>query len=249
MQSPTRLVYVSPAGQQFGLIGTGRATEVYAEADTLDGLVGTFEDTQLQLAGVPGARIDFRDRVIPPLEGSFTVVARSVQAWREFRRAWSTRTPGTLELFVDDRQAIPATLQVRLSAPLPFPATVPRTGARIPVGIIADGGLWNQPEQTGHGTVTITNTGDVTLWPAITAGPTGGTVTLPSGAGFTLQPGNTVDFAGGTVTMRASAADTTPPPAPPGAVAEGVPPGQARTYTAAADATITWSMKVLDPWT
>ena len=77
-------------------------------------------------------------------------------------------------------------LAVRLPAAFKFPAAIPKRGDRVRVDVIADSpGVWTVP-LSGEGNVTVTNYGDVPIWPEIVWEGAGGEVTLPSGARFIL---------------------------------------------------------------
>lgn len=236
------LEYVSPGGVSFDLFDRGR---VRVEADTIGGLVGQFEDTGVQVVGESGHSVFFGDRVVAPLEGSFTVVVRDPSAWREFYRAWSTRVQGSLILGFGGHRLL---LRCRLAVPLPFPASVPRRGARVEVSVIGDSGVWVE-SFTGTGLVTVTNFGDIPVWPEIVWSGSGGSVVLPSGAGFMLPAvdGESVlplrrsnsgrVWQGGELTgVRVDC------------FCESVPVGESRDFRVPAGARLSWDVGVLNPW-
>ena len=125
------LEYVSPTGRVFELFARGSGVRV--EMDTLDGLVGSFEDSGVESAGEPGQRVSFLDRVFKPVEGSFTVVVDDPDAWHEWYSVWSVRREGSLWLRRDGRVF---RLPARLAAPLPFPGQRPARGSRVQLSLI-----------------------------------------------------------------------------------------------------------------
>lgn len=243
-----KISYLSPTEEM--VIGCGRDSDVFIEADTLTGLVGQVEDTGVATIGESGQAVDFGDRKILPTEGGFTLVVKSADAWARARRAFSTARPGTLVITATHR----CTLPVRLTQPLQPPGTVPRTGARIDVQLISDGGTWRISNTSAASMTTITNTGDAPIWPRITWQGQGGTVTLPSTAIYTLpavdtphtlhtnrrRAGLVVDDAGVDAPQVARQVDV---------VSEMVPVGQSRTWGIPNGARLEWDVEVLDPWT
>lgn len=238
------LEYVSPTGEAFELLARGSGVRI--EMDTLDGLVGSFEDSGVESAGEPGQRASFLDRVFKPIEGSFTVVVDDPDAWHGWYSAWSTSREGVLVLRRGGRVfRLPACL----AAPLPFPGSRPRRGSRIAVNVIGRGGCWLE-EYSGTGSVTVTNYGDVPVWPVIVWDGAGGAVVLPSGAIFTL-PAVTGQHV---LPLRRSNSgrvwhDGAKTDVRVDAVAESVPPGDSRSFIVPPGTSLTWSVGVLNPWT
>lgn len=236
------LRYIAPGGAEYRLLD-GSDGEPFIAAESLTGLVGVFEDTPVSVIGAPGGRVDFRDRVVKPMEGGFQLVVFTREQWTKARRDFSTRQPGLLVLIGERRFELP----VRLSAPLPAPSTVPSAGTALDVALIADGGVWLS---TGNGTgaVTVTNWGDVPVWPKIVfsgAGkvtlPSGTTIPLPSVTGehvLNLSRGGTgvaVNVVSGSLV-------------PVDAVAEMVPVGATGTFRTEGPVRLEWKIGVFDPW-
>lgn len=239
-----RISYVSPR-EDFRL-DSGRESGVFIEVDTLEGFVGVFEDTGVEPVGVPGVVVDFRDRVVSPVEGSFTLVVSSVEDWWRVYRAFSTRDYGTLH--VGEFR-----LPVRLAESLPFPSAVPVGGARVVVRLRGDGGVWFAPLSSNTNFVNVTNWGDVPVWPTLVWDGAGGAVTLPSKATFTLPP------VSGEHTLyldRVRAGEVYDPngvydrelTATVDAVSEGVPIGEQREYAIPTGARLAWNVGVFNPW-
>lgn len=246
------LVYTSADGVVLDLFD-GSGGGPFVEVDSLSGLVGEFEDTVVSSPGVPGGRVDFRDRVVAPMTGSFTLVVPSREAWGVVREAFSTHKYGTLRLTSGGRVS---ELSVRLRVSLPSPGVRPGVGERVQVDLVSDGvggGVWLSRAVSRDSIVTVTNWGDVPLWPEVVWSGAGGRVVLPSGVGFTLPavvgehrlplarvnagrvfgPDGEVD--------RALSREV-------GAVSEMVPVGESREYQTPEGAVLVWSVGVFDPW-
>ena len=237
------LKYVSPGGHEYEFLD-GSDGGPFVEMDTLSGFVGIFEDTPVQSVGVPGAVVDFRDRVVHQLEGAFTLVVFSRGQWEQVRRDFSTREYGTLILDSGRRFELP----VRLAESLPAPGHVPASGSRIEVSMVADTGVWLS-RASGKGAVTVTNYGDVPVWPEIVWKGSKQSVVLPSGVRFSL-PSVSGEYrlpldrrASGKATSEATGTMVKTD-----AVGEMVPVGAPRQYTVTSGVRVEWSVGVLDPW-
>lgn len=237
------LKYVSPTGHEYEFLN-GSDGGPFVEMDTLTGFVGVFEDTPVQSVGVPGAVVDFRDRVVQQMTGAFTLVVFSRGQWGQARRDFSTREYGTLILDSGRRFELP----VRLAESLPTPGHVPAVGSRLEVSMIADTGVWLS-RASGKGAVTVTNWGDVPVWPEIVWKGNNQSVVLPSGVGFPLP------YVMGThrlpLNRRASGkavGEESSSVVKTDAVGEMVPVGATREYKVTSNARVEWSVGVLDPW-
>lgn len=239
-----QLDWISPDGRSWRVIGD-RHAPVIVEAETVEGLVGQATDSPVTPVGVPGQRVDPRDQIIGPIEGSVTAVVLDVDSWPAFRASFSTTRQGTLRLITPRRVwRLPA----RLSAPLPSPGTRPRRGARIQVGLVADGGLW-LTSAAATGPVPVTAWGDAPVWPAV-RWREAGSVTLPSGARVDLPA-----LGGGVWTLPLGRASGGLARGPGGeewrldvTVAEAVPVGETRTFVASDGVLVQWDVGVMDPW-
>lgn len=237
------LKYVSPTGTEYEFLD-GSDGEPFVEMDTLSGFVGVFEDTPVQSVGVPGAVVDFRDRVVQQMPGSFTLVVFSRGQWEQVRRDFSTREYGTLILDSGRRFELP----VRLAESLPTPGHVPAVGSRLEVSMIADTGVWlSRASATNN--VSVTNWGDVPVWPEIVWEGSNQSVVLPSGVGFPLPR---VSGAYRLPLARRASGKATSESAgevvKTDAVGEMVPVGATREYSVTSGARVEWSVGVLDPW-
>lgn len=237
------LKYVSPTGHEYEFLD-GSDGEPFVEMDTLSGFVGVFEDTPVQSVGVPGAVVDFRDRVVQQMPGTFTLVVFSRGQWEQARRDFSAREYGTLILDNDGLFELP----VRLAESLPSPGHVPEAGSRIEVSMIADTGVWLS-RASADGIVSVTNWGDVPVWPEIVWEGSNQSVVLPSGVGFPL-PRVSGEYRL-PLDRRASGkatSESTGDVVKTDAVGEMVPVGATRQYTVTGDARVEWSVGVFDPW-
>lgn len=233
-----------------GEISSGWESDAFIEEESVDGFAGLFEDTGVQSVGVPGQHVDFRDRVVHPMDGGFTLVVKSPEAYARVRRWFSTTPGGYVSITGSQRVEIP----VRLAESLPSPASVPRTGTRIAVRLVADGGVGLIPMSQAGPTVTVTNWGDVPVSLELDWERTSGRVTLHSGAWFTLpytqqrrtlkldrrHAGEVYDQDGVHLPALTKQVD---------AVAEEVPPGAEHTITLPnANVIAKWNVGVIDPW-
>lgn len=240
---PYSLSYLSPTGNEYEFLH-GSDGGPFIELDTLTGFVGQFEDLPVSSVGLPGATVDMRDRVVHQMEGSFTLVVFSQQQWQHVRRDFSTREPGTLILDNGGRLELPC----RLATSLPTPGRVPNVGARLEVSMIADGGVWLS-RASATNKVSVTNHGDVPVWPDIVWNGANCNLTLPSGAAFTLPTVSTPHRL--SLARRASGRavnESTGGVISTDAVGEMVPVGATRDYSLSGDARLEWSVGVLDPW-
>lgn len=244
-----RLKYISPDGVVFPLIG-GPYTAAFVTEDGVEDLVGLFEDTGVHPVGVAGRRVDFRDRQVMEATGSLTVVVHDPGLWPEFMAAWSTRREGTLVLEGESRFELP----VRLAESVRVPSRRPAPGVEVSLPLVSDGGVWLSSVVTDTENVTVTNWGDVNVWPHLVWEGAGGAVTLPSGARLTLPKvsglhevsldpmdgGEVVRLLDGTVDDALSREV--------GAVGESVPVGENRTYTLPKGVSLCWRVGVFNPW-
>lgn len=237
------LKYVSSTGNEYEFL-RGSDGDPFVEFDTLTGFVGLFEDTPVQSVGMPGALVNFQDRVIQQMTGAFTLVVFSREQWEQVRRDFSTREYGTLILDNDGLFELP----VRLAESLPAPGHVPSVGSRLEVSMVADTGVWLS-RASATGSVNVTNWGDVPVWPEIVWSGHEQSVVLPSGVSFPLP--RVSDTYRLPLDRRASGKainENTGKLVGTDAVGEMVPVGATRQYTVTSGARVEWSVGVIDPW-
>ena len=246
------LVYTSADGVVLDLLD-GSSGGPFVEEDTITGFVGEFEDTVVSSPGVPGGRVDFRDRVVAPMTGSFTLVVPSRESWGIVRQAFSTHKYGTLRLTSGGRVF---ELPVRLRVSLPSPGVRPTAGGRVQVDLVSDGiggGVWSSRAVSRVPVATVTNWGEVPVWPEVVWSGAGGRVALPSGVGFTLPA---VVGEHRLPLARVNAGRVFGPDGEVdrvlsrqvGAVSEMVPVGESREYQTPEGAVLVWFVGVFDPW-
>ncbi|STC97514.1 hypothetical protein [Corynebacterium renale] len=235
------LSWVSHTGAEQALYpATG---EVFLEGGTLEGFTGKWQDNPTQIIGVPGAWVDPRNRVIEPLTGALSLRVMSAHGWHQVRQMFSHNHQGTLVL---GGWRLPC----RLAEALPAPGTIPTAGAVVRVALIADGGVWVSPV-TATGAVTVTNAGDVPVWPTIMWKGNGGKVTLPSGASFILPAtptARTIDLnrSSSGVVRAADGEIDAALSRTVDSISECVPVGHRGVFTVPTGATMTYNIGVLD---
>ena len=245
-----RLRYVSPDGFELFEGLSGRTSGPFIEQGTLTGFVGVFEDTDVQVPGVPGAFVDGRDRVVQPLTGSFAVVVHSLDEWQKVRRGFSTSRVGELVLTHGTREY---RLPVRLAEVPQSPGDVPRSGSRVEVQLRGDGGVWLETRSATTASVTLRNDGDVPVSPTVVWSGAGGVVTLPSGARFTL-PAVTGEHRLSLAPENSGRVLTPAGKHNPalsdqvGAVGERVPVRASRRFAVPEGARLEWELGRFDPW-
>ena len=158
----------------------------------VDGLVGSTADvTASPLSGVGQVVLSQR---LEPMSGAVTFHCRAVgkrdagQVAADLRAAFSPLI-GRESTLVLSSPLGDAEARVRLSGPIAPPVQDPSWDEmvlNVQVPLVADEGLWWLVEQSGTGTVTLRNRGDVPVWVKIRWEGAGGAVTLPSGARFAL---------------------------------------------------------------
>lgn len=248
------LYYVSPRGRRFDLITPGGGyRDVFIEKDTLEGLVGEYEDEGRVIPGMPGQVVDYRDRVIRPMTGGFTVRAMTVAGAEAFRRGWSSHRHGTLWLNTD---VVTAYAKVRLAQFIAAPAAKLQTGSALQVKLICDDGVWKIPFESAGGDVGEgpINTGDTIVYPRLRWERNTRLTYRGRGVDVTLSAGAPVVFDShpmryGAWNERTGQRDKQLSKSihDAGFFMAGVAPGSPIGYTVA-QGTVLYELGVLDPW-
>lgn len=254
-----RLTYVAPDGEYFRLHGAKLDDGLTLVEDTLEGFVAEFEDTPVQVVGVPGQRVNMADRVFKPLTGSFDVVVTSEEAWSRFARSlrdseprgifppgpvplgWDTPAYLMLEYGMEWYQ-----LPVRLATVPSAPGRQIRLGSQMKVNLVSDLGVWLQVHSQ-LGESQVNNVGATPIWPRIWWKGAGGEVTLPSGATYNLpavQSDHVVDM--GRVYSRDGFDRELTRQIDP--VSEVVQPGKMAPYRVPDGALVQFAVGVMNPW-
>lgn len=225
----------------------------------LDGLIGEVEARTIETLDAPGVSVE--SLRFPPSSGTLRVLVRtdgedSAQAvWARFRRAFRIRRPYG-ELIVGSPlgevriKVRTSGLMSKLDVDSEFAEYVP-----MEIPLVADDPAWVRPLQRGQGIVTVTNQGDVDVWPKIAWSGSGGQVELPSGATFTLPAVGSVRVLdlhprrSRGVFRESGERDAVLWKQLRGVVlSECVPPDESRQYVVPAGAVLEWHEGVLDPW-
>lgn len=255
------LSLTSPSGESWDI--TSPDWSVGLRAGGIEGMVGVPTDVPIVVPGWPGQVV--ASQQIPPMEGTLRLAVRgdgaksAADVRSSIRRSLSTRVPSVM-LQLRGSSFGTVTAGLRRSGEVSAPRVDPSSeevilGVDVPVK--EDLGYWSTAEVTGQGNVTVTNFGDVDIYPTIRWEGAGGDVTMPSGAVFALP----VLEEGQRRTLCLSPAESMIVLDENGDVdpvlwkelrgvvlPEMVPAGQARTYDLPDGARLAWRLGVLDPW-
>lgn len=237
---------ITPFGDKWRLTGTDRESEVLAPYGMLEELKANASRSDIAVPGgagvLPGAR-----RFGPiQAELEFYLKAREGRdledVYRRLRQGWAAANwdnPCVL-IIESDNPLSPLTFELVVDGALPgVPVDMRRRSAEVlSVPVVCADGVAKSSVMTGTGTVTVTNHGDVSVWPKIRYQGAGGVVTNPSGAKFTLPRAaeeTIIDL-----NPRVLRLD--------GAFPENVPPGGTGVWGLPAGAHLEWTLGVADPW-
>ena len=161
------------------------------------------------------------------------------QLYEEFRTGWSASVPSVLRIEADHPVGV-CLLDLYRGAEIPAPSVDAkrRTEVLVQVPVVAPLGLARTQPYRKDGTVTVTNTGDVLIYPKIVYSGAGGEVTSPSGAKFTLPPVpalTVVDLDPQQLRIE-------------GVFPEGVAVGQNQTWRLPEGAQLEWELLIANPW-
>lgn len=165
-------------GKRWALNPDPDTADVFIPSGGISGLSGAVDRKTITAPGVPGQR--FVREEIPPLSGSITFVLPA-ELEPEFCYGWDSEIPCVLE--VDFLR-----VELCLNGPIPDPVDDGKRGglASVTIPVVSDHGCWFGSWDTGVNNVTVTNIGDVFIYPKIVWSGAGGSVFMPSGASFTL---------------------------------------------------------------
>lgn len=255
------LSYTSPTGRVWWIAAAGARDGVVLQRGGIAGLVGQVEETPLAGWGVPGQVVDVQQ--VGAMLGTLVVdlypadgmpVAAVSSAWRS---SWS-RSPDSAGLLAIASPTMgPLTTRVRLADSLPpltvDPAELPQIEG-LSMQVVCDDGVWWQAERSEFGEVTISNDGDVRVWPRIeweqaceVTMPSGVVLALPAVSGPRVLDLDQAESL--VVTDLDGEIDRAVWQAvAPLVMPEGVPPGATRTYQTTGGALVRWQRGYLDPW-
>ncbi|WP_306592881.1 hypothetical protein [Corynebacterium striatum] len=248
--------YVSPDGCAWEL--TGREWVAGIKSGGIDGLVGDGDDVVVTRVGDVGQTLDYFQP--KPMTGSLMLYLRGGEGktvgevWGELRQGFSRTRHGVLSV---ETQSQVLRALVRLSGPIPAPKDDPSSESvmkDVQIPLVADTCGWWTDLQYASNDVTVTNWGDLTVWPQIAWDGPGGEVILPSGAKFTLPAVSgkrtlSLDHGqAGLITDEHGAVDYALRKSMRGVLPEGVPAGETRQYKVPSGARLEWRIGVLSPW-
>lgn len=247
--------YVSPDGCAWEL--TGREWVAGIKSGGIDGLVGDGDDVVVTRVGDVGQTLDYFQP--KPMTGSLMLYLRGGEGktvgevWGELRQGFSRTRHGVLSV---ETQSQVLRALVRLSGPIPAPKDDPSSESvmkDVQIPLVADTCGWWTDLQYASNDVTVTNWGDLTVWPQIAWDGPGGEVILPSGATFTLPAVDELHrlpLARSNSGRIFNAADEydRDMSRKVGAVGEMVPRGKERVYTIPDGARLEWEIGVFDPF-
>lgn len=251
------VAYISPGGREWRLTDSEWVAGI--KSGGVDGLVGDVQDVVQSPVGSDSQVLEYQSP--RPMDGSLTLHIRGDEdrsaddVWADLRKDFSRSKRGVLRI---SSPAGTVSCHVRLSSPLGAPTQDPafdEVVLDVQVSLVADRAGWWFPAMSSaqSGVVTVTNSGDLTIFPTI-RWRTAGQFIVPSGAKFTLPAvatdriaylshggvGRVEDTNGVADKATRSLLATLP--------SEGVPAGETRTYTIPANSVLSWQVGVLDPW-
>ena len=243
--------YASPTGSRHPLTTAGNVCII--PHGGIQGLVGHPTVETSVVGEVPGQHI--MSTRTPAFRGSVTLHIHHARNVPEVLGWFSAVEYGVLRLTTPTGRAFSA--RVRQEQEITPPEANPgsKGAALVTVPLICDDGVWWADSQSEGSlgtaaTATITNTGDVIIYPTLTWS-TASTTVLPSGAKLELpkpkRKTRTLNLSHQHAGIIMNG--TTPDLAMSRTVSlipEGVPPGETRTLTHTG--IITWQIGVWDPW-
>lgn len=251
--------YVSPGGRLWDLTDSN-GTGFSLKAGGVGGLVGRSDVVTSSSEGFPGRLVTSHN--VLPMDGSlegilFPSEGRSLgETFRQWRADWSREEYGQLIVGSSTKQW---SARVRLSGD---GMTAPETDLSddkfvnpVRVDVESDDGVFFGVPKVQSGSVTVTNTGDTTVWPRVRWSgdnqsiifPSSNTLLLPNAAVsrvLYLDPADShaVEDTQGVLdqTMWKQLRGKILP--------EGVPKGESRQYSLSDNAFLEWETTTLDPW-
>ncbi|EPD70873.1 hypothetical protein HMPREF1219_00168 [Corynebacterium pyruviciproducens ATCC BAA-1742] len=232
------LVYESPSGVVWPLMGATPPRGVFVKEGTVPVLWPSRPETVVKAAGLSGQRLADFQAGFDPMSVEFTVVVDGSMVGKsmgavlaEWLGSWSTTVPGVLTARVGDGE--PRTLGVRLVADFTpgMPEVQPDDVGfmELPMRLVCDRGVAVVTREYVGG-ATVVNDGVDWVWPRVTWSAAGSLV-MPSGAAVQLPPVSAVrvlnfdPWLGGEVTDVDGVRDVSLWRSLRGTVFEGVPPG------------------------
>lgn len=240
------VVLITALGDKWRLSGTDRDSEVLSPYGSLVELRADVSRSDLPVPGGAGVLPGVRRLGAISTELEFYLKARDGEdledVHRRLRQGWAAATPDNpcVIIIESDNPLSPLTFELVVDGVLPGVAVDMRrrSAETLTVPVVCFDGVAKSSVMTGTGTVTVTNYGDVSVWPKIRHEGAGGVVTNPSGAKFTIPRAaeeTIIDLDPRVLRLE-------------GAFPESVPPGATGVWVLPAGAQLEWTLGVADPW-
>ena len=240
------VVLITALGDEWRLSGTDRDSEVLAPYGSLVELRANASRSDLPVPGGAGVLPGVRRFGPISTELEFYLKARDGEdledVHRRLRQGWAAATPDNpcVIIIESDNPLSPLTFELVVDGVLPGVAVDMRrrSAETLTVPVVCFDGVAKSSVMAGTGTVTVTNYGDVSVWPKIRYEGAGGVVTNPSGAKFILPRAaeeTIIDLDPRVLRLE-------------GAFPESVPPGATGVWVLPAGAQLEWTLGVADPW-
>lgn len=240
------VVLITALGDEWRLSGTDRDSEVLSPYGSLVELRANASRSDLPVPGGAGVLPGVRRFGPISTELEFYLKARDGEdledVHRRLRQGWAAATPDNpcVIIIESDNPLSPLTFELVVDGVLPGVAVDMRrrSAETLTVPVVCFDGVAKSSVMTGKETVTVTNYGDVSVWPKIRYEGAGGVVTNPSGAKFTLPRATEetiIDLDPRVLRLE-------------GAFPESVPPGATGVWVLPAGAQLEWTLGVADPW-
>lgn len=240
------VVLITALGDKWRLSGTDRDSEVLSPYGSLVELRANASRSDLPVPGGAGVLPGVRRFGPISTELEFYLKARDGEdledVHRRLRQGWAAATPDNpcVIIIESDNPLSPLTFELVVDGVLPGVAVDMRrrSAETLTVPVVCFDGVAKSSVMTGKETVTVTNYGDVSVWPKIRYEGAGGVVTNPSGAKFTLPRATEetiIDLDPRVLRLE-------------GAFPESVPPGATGVWVLPAGAQLEWTLGVADPW-
>jgi len=240
------VVLITALGDKWRLSGTDRDSEVLSPYGSLVELRANASRSDLPVPGGAGVLPGVRRFGPISTELEFYLKARDGEdledVHRRLRQGWAAATPDNpcVIIIESDNPLSPLTFELVVDGVLPGVAVDMRrrSAETLTVPVVCFDGVAKSSVMTGKETVTVTNYGDVSVWPKIRHEGAGGVVTNPSGAKFTLPRATEetiIDLDPRVLRLE-------------GAFPESVPPGATGVWVLPAGAQLEWTLGFADPW-
>ena len=226
-------------GEQFLLTGSRLSTNVAAPESALLQLVGSSTRSDMRIPGRPGVLAGDKNYQPIDVEIPFYLMAYTADEMEDVHRRFRQGWRGARFEIQADHPLSPLFLDVDdFSLPGVQVDVAKRRALTISVRIFSASGLFSSEVLQGANNVTVTNDGDVDIFPTAKYTGNGGQVTNPSGATWTLEP----------VTEETTVSFDPLKNRTPGVLSESIKPGASGVWKMPPGAQLFWTVQVADPW-